>query len=205
MDLASLAAAVSAYLDEHCDTPVSVVGHSLGGKVAMQMALSSPNKLAALVVADIAPVEYPPSHDAVFAAIEAVTAARPASRSEAAKLMREYLQEEGVVQFLVLSLRRDTAGHYVWRFNSECLKNDYPRFRAAPEGIPYSGPALFVYGSESSYVDAEGIRAAQALFPRAQFTALADTGHWLHAEKPDEFNALINGFLMTFFSRSDNH
>jgi esterase len=195
MDLQSLAAAITAYVDEHCDAAPTVVGHSLGGKVAMQMALSVPDKLLRLVVADIAPVQYSPSHDAVFAAIDAVAAASPETRSQAAGLMRSFLKEEGVVQFLLLSLRREPNGHYVWRFNYAALRENYAHLLAAPVGPPFLGPALFVYGGESSYVDEAGMSAAKSLFPAARFEAIAGTGHWLHAEKPEEFNRLVGEFL----------
>jgi esterase len=197
MDLQSLAAAIGAYIDERCDAAPMVVGHSLGGKVAMQMALSLPNTLSGLVVADIAPVRYAPSHAAVFAAIDAVAAAGPETRSQAAELMRKLLKEEGVVQFLLLSLRREPDGHYVWRFNHEALRENYANLLAAPVGPPFSGPALFVYGGESSYVDEAGIAAAKSMFPAARFAPIAGTGHWLHAEKPDEFNALVSEFLQS--------
>jgi esterase len=196
MNLQSLAAAIGGYIDDNCDAAPTVVGHSLGGKVAMQIALSQPGRLEGMVVADIAPVRYSPSHDGVFAAIDAVATAAPETRSQAAKLMRRFLKEEGVVQFMLLSLRREPAGHYVWRFNHRALRENYARLLAAPVGQPFSGPALFVYGSESSYMDDAGISAAKSLFPAARFAAIAGTGHWLHAEKPEEFNGLVREFLL---------
>lgn len=195
-DVSSLADAIGAYVDSSVGEPVAVLGHSLGGKVAMQLALSRPALVSALVVADIAPIAYPASHDAVFAGIEAVALARPSSRREAGEILRREVQEEGVRQFLLLSLQRDADGAYTWRFNAEGLREHYEALRAAPAGEPYAGPALFVYGAKSSYMPEQGRQAAVALFRAAQFYEIADTGHWLHAEKPEEFNQVVTSFLL---------
>ncbi|WOJ94406.1 alpha/beta fold hydrolase [Congregibacter variabilis] len=194
-DLHDLAASVFAYLKNKGLSRVAVVGHSLGGKVAMQMALSWPEHISAVVVADIAPVEYPASHDAVFSAIAAVEAARPKSRSEAGELMQGSVSEPSVVQFLTMSLKRDDEGVYTWRFNASALRDNYENFRQSPTGPVYPGAALFVYGLASDYVDEVGMRAALDLFPRARFQGIPDTGHWLHAEKPQVFNRSVLDFL----------
>ena len=195
-DVTSLAEVINEYIRHAIDAPTCVLGHSLGGKVAMQLALSYPQSVAALVVADIAPVEYPASHDAVFEAIEAVALARPESRAAAGEIMREHLRDDGVRQFLLLSLHRNPAGAYVWRFNAEGLREHYAALRAAPIGEPYAGPALFIYGAESDYMTERGKTAAESLFPRSGFYEIAGTGHWLHAEKPEEFNREVRAFLL---------
>lgn len=195
MSIASMAVAVQAYLRDTLGGPAHFVGHSLGGKVAMQLALMQADLVSSLVVADIAPIAYRGSHDAVFAAIDAVEAAGPANRREAGEVMREYVTEEGVVQFLSLSLYRGDDGVYHWRFNARELYRNYAALRAAPRGEPYSGPALFVSGDRSPYVREDGVAAARALFPAAEFFVIEGTGHWLHAEKPAEFNARVSAFL----------
>ena len=195
MTLSDLAAAVVAYANAQRLPALRVLGHSLGGKVAMQLALDAPARVASLVVADIAPVGYAPSHDGVFAAIEAVTRVGPKSRSEAGDCLREHLREEAVVQFLLLSLARDAAGVYQWRFNAAVLREQYGALRAAPIGNPWPGFALFIYGELSNYVDETGRGAARRLFPAARFEAIAGAGHWLHAEKPKAFNTAVLAFL----------
>jgi esterase len=196
MTLQSLAQAVVRYLNTQAHAPALLLGHSLGGKVAMQMALTAPGRVAALVVADIAPVTYRASHDAVFAAIAAVQHAAPASRREAAALLREHLREEGVVQFLSLSLHRDGEGAWRWRFNADGLRAAYDDLLAAPEAsTAYTGPTLFIHGALSSYVDADGKRAASRLFPAARFVEVSGTGHWLHAEQPQVFNDHVLSFF----------
>ncbi|WP_439108011.1 alpha/beta fold hydrolase [Congregibacter sp.] len=194
-NLEDLALSVASYIHSNNLGQVAVVGHSLGGKVAMQLALSRPQDVAALAIADIAPVDYPASHDAVFSALTAVKAARPASRAQAREVMEEFVEEAGVVGFLALSLRRDSDGSYLWRFNVQALQDNYAYFRAPPKGLPCAAPALFIYGLDSTYVNEEAKAEAAALFPAAQFAGIADTGHWLHVEKPREFNTAVLEFL----------
>ena len=191
-----LAAAVGDYLRGLGSAPVAVVGHSLGGKVAMQLALQAPEAVSAIVLADIAPVVYPGSHGPVFAALRAVERSAPASRGAAREIMAAYVDEPEVVQFLLLSLAKGEDGDYHWRFNVDALERDYDNLLLAPEGpAPNAVPALFVYGGASPYVQEEGIAAARALFSDASFKVMEGAGHWLHAEQPTAFNAAVRDFL----------
>lgn len=202
MSLGSMAEAVMAYARE---LPVfALVGHSLGGKVVMQLALSHHARVSALVIADIAPVAYPGSHDRVFAAIDAVASAQPSSRREAGEIMGGILEEEGVAQFLSLSLKRGEDGIYRWRFNAAVLKSDYAALRAAPEAASaVPTPASLVYGARSGYVDAAGLDRARLLFPNMEAVAIPDTGHWLHVEQPERFNRAVGRFLDAQLLQSD--
>lgn len=195
LSLSAMAASVHGYVREHCAGRARLLGHSLGAKVAMQLALSHPQAVTALVAADMAPVAYPPSQRAVFAAIRAVAAAAPLSRDRAATVIREYLQDEAVLRFLLLSLRRDESGAYRWRFNAAALAENYAELRAAPAGNPYRGDTLFVYGAHSTYMSEAGRAAAEAFFPAAEFARIEGAGHWLHVEKPQAFNAAVGRFL----------
>lgn len=196
MALPDLAHAVQRWM-EHRDLEMAhFVGHSLGGKVAMQLALDAPYRVDALVVADIAPVAYPASHDAVFAALAAVEGAGCRSRSEAAKLMAEHLQEDSVIQFLLLSLQRNDAGEYHWRFNHKVLRERYAEVRAEVDlQPPFNGRTLFIRGGESSYILDEHLPAIEARFPQAELEEIPGCGHWLHAEQPALFNKLVMRFL----------
>ncbi|MEQ8802716.1 alpha/beta fold hydrolase [Haliea sp.] len=196
MALPDLADAVQRWM-EHRDLEMAhFVGHSLGGKVAMQLALDAPYRVDALVVADIAPVAYPASHDAVFAALAAVDGAGCHSRNEAAKLMAEHLQEDSVIQFLLLSLQRNDAGEYHWRFNHKVLREHYAEVRAEVDlQPPFNGRTLFIRGGESNYVLDEYLPAIEARFPQAELEEIPGCGHWLHAEQPALFNKLVMRFL----------
>lgn len=196
-DLAALAGAVAQWLHQQGLSRASFVGHSLGGKIAMQLALARPERVAALVVADIAPVAYPSHHDAVFAALSAVAAAQCQSRQVAAEIMARHLEEEPVIQFLLTSLRRDDQGIYRWRFNLEGLRRGYQAVRAAPAAAgSFADPVLFIKGGDSDYIRTEHRSHILSLFPAAQLKIMPGCGHWLHAQRPTLFNSLVRRFLL---------
>ncbi len=195
-DLASMAASLRHWMQHQGVRSARFVGHSLGGKIAMQLALDHPSLVEALVVADIAPVAYPPRHDAVFAALDAVVARPCRSREEAAEVMAEHLQEAGVIQFLLMSLRRGPDDSYTWRFNLEGIRGGYASLREAPGAAsPYGGPVLFIKGGDSDYIREAHRTHILALFPAAQVKIMPGCGHWLHAERPSLFNGIVGRFL----------
>jgi esterase len=195
--IAVYASAIAAWMAEWHLPYAHFVGHSLGGKVAMQLALSEPALVDKLVVADIAPVAYPPGHDGVFAGMAAVAAAGCRSRQEAAALLAKHIHEPSVVQFLQLSLRREANGTYQWRLNREGLEAGYAQLRVGLESdVPFDGDALFIRGGDSSYITEAAVPDIERLFSHVVIETIADTGHWLHAEKPAVFNALVLDFLV---------
>lgn len=197
MSLPSLAASVRAYMDSVGVDAAVILGHSLGGKVAMELALTARERVLALVVADIAPIAYRGSHDDVFAAIAAVAERGPASRREASEIMAEHVDEPGVVQFLALSLRRAEDGVYRWRLNGRALSDNYDALRAPPsDSAPFNRPTVFIYGDQSSYITEAGMVAAKERFCAANFVAIPGAGHWLHAEQPELFNSTVREFLL---------
>ncbi|MEP1593342.1 MAG: alpha/beta fold hydrolase [Halieaceae bacterium] len=194
--IGALASAVADWMDSRSVSRAALVGHSLGGKVAMQLALSQPARVDALVVADIAPVLYQPRHEAVFAALDAVAAGGCRSRAEAGQRMAAHIREEQVIQFLLLSLQRGEDGSYNWRFNLEGLRENYSVvLQGLATELPYEGRVLFIKGSESDYILPEHQDVILGMFPRAQVRIMADCGHWLHAEQPRLFNAIVHRFL----------
>lgn len=186
---------VIATLDQLGVTQFSLLGHSMGGKVAMHIALRYPQRVNKLLVADIAPVTYPPRHDAVFKALQAVNLKQLTSRKEADQQMAEFLTEMGVRQFLLKGLDKDDSG-FRWRFNLPMLIRDY---LAISEGIvsdqQYTSPSLFVIGGNSNYVTQAHQKEILALFPNATAKIINDAGHWLHAEKPFVFAGIAERFF----------
>ena len=194
--LTHMADSLLQWLDEQGLERVALFGHSLGGKVAMELALRAPQRVAALVVADIAPVTYEPRHQRVFAALEAVARAHCGSRDEVAAILDGQLTEPGVAQFLMMSLQRSEQGDYTWRFDREGLQAHYGALSGAPgEGRNYPGPVLFIKGANSDYIREEHREAIMQRFPQAQLRVVPGTGHWLHADKPDLVSSIVSRFL----------
>lgn len=194
MTLAELAGDVLALLDALAVDRAHVVGHSLGGKVAMQLALNAPARVERLVCADIAPVRYAPHHQGIFAGLQAVDLATLSQRGDADAVLARYVDELPVRQFLLKSLYRDDAGFH-WRFDLESLIANYEEVLAAPAGKPFAGPVLFIKGGDSDYLLPEHAVEVKALFPNFRVKVIEGTGHWLHGEKPVVFNKLVKVFL----------
>ena len=174
-----------------------LLGHSVGGKAAMQAALSYPTLVEKLIVVDMAPRQYGRGHDDVFAALRALDPATISDRSEADAAMQPHMADAGVRQFLLKNLtRRDDAG-FRWRMNLEVLDRDYEQLIApiGTVGQIYPGPVLFVRGGKSDYVRDEDWPGVLEHFPQARLATVAGAGHWVHAERPGELEGLVRAFL----------
>ena len=195
-DIPRMAQCVAQWMDSQGLPAAHFMGHSLGGKLAMQLALHQPGRVETLCVADIAPVQYPPHHDSVLAALKAVEQAACQSRSEATTIMGRYLQEDMLIQFLLMSIRRNEEGVYRWRFNLAGIIKNYDAIRAGLEGgESFDRHVLFIKGGVSDYILPEHRRRIMALFPRATVKIMPGCGHWLHAQKPRLFNSIVRRFL----------
>lgn len=171
-----------------------VLGHSLGGRVAMQLALSLSSRVQSLVVADIAPVAYAPHHVNIFKALQALNLDDIANRSEVDTQLASAVSDPGTRQFLLKSLYKE-GDHWRWRFNLPVLQASYADITKAQRGVPFTKPALFIKGGASDYILPEYEEAMRTLFPNFELKTIAGTGHWLHGEKPEEFNMLVKSFL----------
>ena len=201
--IASYAEAVGHWMATRNIPRAHVLGHSLGGKVAMELALSYPALVDKLVVADIAPVTYQPSHETIFEGLFAVSAAQCESRQEAARVLEKTIQDPGVVQFLLLNLRRVGVGQgpgegaLQWRLNHEGLAAAYPNLlQGIAAAHPFDGETLFIRGEQSAYVTDAHREAIEALFSHVEVATIDGTGHWLHVEKPSLFNQMVMDFLI---------
>lgn len=195
MDYPAMAADVLAYMDQQGLEKASVLGHSMGGKTAMELALANGNRVDRLIVADIAPVDYSPKHDAIIAGLLKLDLTALKSRTDADKALSESIDEKAVRQFLLKNLVRDDDGFH-WRINLDTIANCYGNIAAAPETSgPFKGPTLFLKGAESAYIQTKHRDAVARLFPNASLRIIPGTSHWLHAEKPDIFANLCQRFL----------
>mgnify|MGYP005990690819 CR=1 FL=1 len=172
------------------------LGHSLGGKVAMEIALRHPDKVNQLIVADISPIAYPHRHQDVFDAFRAVDLHHIHTRKEADNAMQAHVQEASVRSFLLKNLEKNDEG-WCWRMNLEGLISDYPQLIGANtvDTPPFDGEVLFIKGELSPYILSEHREAIVSLFPRANVKVIAGTHHWLHAEKPSMFVSVVRRFL----------
>lgn len=170
---------------------MDVLGHSMGGKAAMVLALTRPELLRKLIVADIAPVAYGHTQSHNIEAMRRVPLDRIESRAQAAETLA--IDEPDVAAFLLQSL--DMAERR-WRLNLDVLEREMHKIVGWPgvEGR-FDGPALFLSGGASDYVTREVRPAVRQMFPAATFVSIPDAGHWLHAQKPREFEAALSAFL----------
>lgn len=171
-----------------------VVGHSMGGKAAMMLALSAPDLVNRLVVADIAPVTYTHDNVPLVHAMRGIDLSLVERRSDADKQLTQSVDDPGIRAFLLQSL---DVKERRWRLNLDVLEAQMGSVIGWPEGVSgsYPGAALFLSGANSDYVLPEYRTAIKALFPTAKFAKLPGAGHWLHAEKPREFEAALKAFL----------
>lgn len=170
-----------------------VIGHSMGGKAAMALALLHPGAVRRLVVADIVPVAYSHSQLPFIKAMRAVDLGRVERRSDAEAQLAEQGVEKALQSFFTQSL--DLAGRR-WRLNLDVLEAEMPKIMSFPElERIWGGPALFLTGAASDYVAPAHRPAIKALFPGARFASLPGAGHWLHADRPREFEAAVRTFL----------
>jgi len=178
-------------LDAHGLDRVAVIGHSMGGKIAMTMSALIPERISRLVMIDIAPVDYQTRrHDTIFSCIRAVTEAGVTLRSEAAQIMRTVIDEEGVIQFLLKSFHEGE-----WRFNVPVLWDNYTTISGWQPVPAWDHPALFIRGGDSSYLDNRYRDALLQQFPAAQAHVIGGAGHWVHAEKPDAVLRSVRRFF----------
>lgn len=173
-----------------------VLGHSMGGKAAMTLALTTPERVQALIVADIAPVSYRQhGHDRLIAALRGLDLTQVNSRSEADAALRGQIDSPMVRQFLLTNLRRDPDG-YCWRLPLDILADQLPLIEGFPElEGQYPGPSLFLHGAASDYVSADAEPAIERYFPAAELVAVPEAGHWLHVEQPERFAQSLRAFL----------
>lgn len=170
-----------------------VLGHSMGGKASMTLALTHPEMVNRLIVADIAPVAYGHSQIQYLNAMRAVDLNSVHKRSDADAQLARGVDDPALRAFLLQSL--DVKGKR-WRLNLDALEHAMPEILGWPSPAgQFTGPTLFLTGAMSNYVLPEHRPAIKALFPKAHFAKIPGAGHWLHAEKPREFEASIRAYL----------
>ncbi|NHN54405.1 alpha/beta fold hydrolase [Calidifontibacter sp. DB0510] len=179
--------------------PWAVVGHSMGGKVAMILALSEPDLVSRLCVVDIAPVDYGglTSFDGYVEAMAALDLPATTTRAQADRAMRDAVPDDVVRAFLLQNLRRDHDG-WRWQMNLDLLARSLPKLGGwprLPSDARYDGPVVWVAGADSAYITPDYRPAMEALFPRVRLVTVKNAGHWVHSQQPATFTAILRDFL----------
>lgn len=187
---------VRAFIEERALEPVTVIGHSMGGKVAMWLALLYRDLVERLVVVDIAPVRYEHSFDDYIDAMRSVDLAHAMRRSDVETELAQAIPDPGVRSFLLQNLARGEQG-FAWRANLDALAMSMDDIIGWPDAgaARFDGPTLFVAGERSDYLLPEHQDEIERLFPNAELAVIEDAGHWVHAEQPAAFLARAQAFL----------
>lgn len=174
--------------------PVDLVGHSMGGKTAMTLALTKPELINRLIIADIAPVAYGHTQQGMIDAMRSVDLSTLTRRSDAESQLAAAGVEPALQSFFTQSL---DVPNKSWRLNLDVLEAEMGKIIGWPEEItgPFDGPTFFLSGAASDYVLPEHRQKIKTLFPQARFAKIPDAAHWLHAEKPRAFEASVRAFL----------
>lgn len=193
----AMAADLKEFVEEHDIKAPVVVGHSMGGKTAMNFAVTCPNLLRKLVVVDIAPRYYPVHHDVILKGLQSIDVESLESRREADKALSEYVPELGVRQFLLKNLGRNSEGGYEWKINLPVINDQIENVgEALDEESRFEKPVLFINGAKSGYIKKERDEALiQQIFPKATIETIPGAGHWVHAEKPAEVIEKVRTFI----------
>lgn len=182
-------------LDAHGHAQVVVLGHSLGGKVAMQLALDFPERETGLVVVDIAPRAYPLVHEPLLRALIGVDLGQFATRSEVDSVLAGPIPQPAIRQWLLKNLGRDAAGKLMWKPNLPVLLEGLEELSGwFATSQKYEGRALFIGGGRSDYVTNADHGKISEVFPQARIETLTDAGHWVHVDAPNELEKLVREF-----------
>ena len=187
---------VKEYLEHHELKNIVLLGHSMGGKIAMLFATTYPNMIEKLIVADIGPKYYPPHHQTILKALNAVDFSVKPTRNEVEELLSRFIQDFGTRQFLLKNLCWKEPGQLAFRFNLKVFNEKINEIGAAlPFDKTFNGKVLFLRGDKSDYILDSDFETIYYHFPEAKILTISNAGHWLHAENPKDFFYEVKNFL----------
>ena len=178
------------FLDE-----INIIGHSMGGKLAIKFAQTYPELMNKLIVADIGPKKYPIHHHRILEGLLSVPIDEMKSRQEIKVRLSKYIEQDQTIQFFLKNLYWKEKGKLAWRFNLEAVANNIKNVGDDLLHTQFDKPTLFIRGGSSNYILDEDIPAITNSFPNSQIATIPNAGHWLHAENPQMFFELVDGFL----------
>jgi esterase len=187
---------VARFCRDHALAGVRVVGHSMGGKTAMQFALAHPEAVARLAVVDVAPRAYDAAHSEISAALLSLDLAAFQTRRQVEEALAPSIPELAVRRFLLKNLAHGPDGAFRWKLNLRDIFHNHAALNAAVEADrPFDKPALFLRGDRSDYIRAGDAAGIRRLFPRGEIRTIAGAGHWVHADAPGAFLGALENFL----------
>jgi pimeloyl-ACP methyl ester carboxylesterase len=184
------------YVENYKLKNINILGHSMGGKVAMLFAVTYPDLVSKLLVADIAPKYYQPHHEHILAALNAVNFSIQNTRQKVEEILNIYIQEPGIIQFMLKNVFWRTKDQLDFRFNLAALTiHNSEVGEALPSFTHFDKPTLFLKGENSNYITVEDIPLIEAHFSTTTIVTITNAGHWLHAENPTQFYNEVIRFL----------
>ena len=196
MNYPLMAADVEEFMTTRGLETASVIGHSMGGKTAMQLALQFPARVEKLIVSDMAPRQYEPSHDVIFNALLGLDLSKYTARAGMEEALVSEIPNLILRRFLLKNLGRDANNHFFWKINLEGLWKNYSQLgEELKADAPFTKPTLFVRGGRSDYIRPGDEKLIHKLFPQAEIQSIPTAGHWIHSDQPAEFLKLVLDFL----------
>ncbi len=196
MNYAAMANDIARFMDQQAITSAHVLGHSMGGKTAMQFALHHADRVRKLIVVDMAPKAYGPRFAKLLGTLRNLRLQDFKTRQEVEAALAPDITEISLRQFLLKNLMPAEHGGYRWRIHLEGIADNYDHLRQAIHAdAPFTGEGLFLLGGNSDYVTEADHPTIKRLFPQAQFESIPGAGHWVHAEKTAEFAEAVLRFL----------
>ena len=187
---------VAAYCNENELKDVVLLGHSMGGKVAMQFACQYSDLVSKLIIADIGPKFYAPHHQTILEGLNAVNFDIKPSRNDVDDIVSKYITDFGTRQFLLKNLYWIESGQLAFRFDLKSLtKNSNEIGKELPTGLTFQKETLFLRGAQSNYIEDVDFETIKIVFPKSEIVTISNAGHWLHAENPKDFFMEVMNFL----------
>jgi len=191
----AMAEDIRLFIEEHSIEKPLIIGHSMGGKVAMHFAIKYPELPKGLVVVDISPRYYPVHHQQILKGLHAIPIDLLKSRNEADQSLSEYIPELSMRHFLLKNLTRGTDGNFEWRINLSIISENIENVGEALVSGTYEGPTLFIGGANSNYILPSDHDEIRQFFPKAEIMEIQEAGHWVHSEKPAEVTEAVEEFF----------
>lgn len=184
------------FLENHNIKDPIILGHSMGGKAAMNFAVNNPDDLSKLIIVDIGPKAYPVHHKTILEGLMSINVENVTSRAEAETQLAAYVHEKGIRQFLLKNLGRNEDGKFYWKINLPVIDREIGMIgEALNHDHKFVKPTLFIHGQQSNYILDEDKEEIKDIFPFAKIESIPNAGHWVHAEQPQAFIEIVEKFL----------